>query len=40
MYIDSKKKAEDYGISSSYQVMSEIGEATKNFLSDPKVSDS
>ena len=37
MYIESKKKAEDYGISSTYQVMSEIGEATKHFLSDPKV---
>lgn len=37
MYIESKKKAEDYGISGSYQVLSEIGEATKNFLGDTKV---
>lgn len=37
LYVDSKKKAEDYGISNSYQVMGEIGEATRHFLSDAKV---
>ncbi|KAF6018568.1 CCDC47 [Bugula neritina] len=36
-YIESKKKVEEYGISDSYQVLSEFGEVTKTFLSDSKV---
>ncbi|XP_067936612.1 PAT complex subunit CCDC47-like [Watersipora subatra] len=37
LYIEGKKKAEDYGLPSSYQVLSEIGEASKAFISDQKV---
>lgn len=37
LFIETKKKGEDYGLPSSYQVLSEMSEPTKTFTQDPKV---